>query len=458
MYIPRLMCTQHPDSTIKISVEEEVEEAVSAYAIYGCDEVMSDFEGKGTPYIQPRDMVLRALKAGLPLGERFFITPRIPNPALEDFERSMLAMEAAVLADMRAHKEAGVHGVKWVVLPMSEDPEEVRLAAEMLAKKTAVYSGKAEIQLVPLVEDAFKHLRIADFIKAVVGEYLRRGVFLDYVRVFLGKSDSAVRHGHLASTLALRAALAVVDALNSEMDHEVVPILGMGSPPFRGGLNHPLLAPIEAAQYSGFSTATIQSAVRYDVPYQQYLTVRESILAFIGRRPDSSLSPAELASIVREASDSYRKLVAKYSDKIAEMASLIPSTRDRVSWRAYGRTISSGNVMVNVPRAIVFTAAWYAVGIPPTLLDAPYVLELYRRDRLDYLFKALPAFLQEIRLDAQYYDKKRAESLLGGDITRTVDEMLDVLGIKADRETPLPPFILSQSYILAEARARGFLG
>ena len=46
MYIPRLMCTQHPDSTIKVSTAEEVEEAAVAYLAYGCDEVMVDYEGK----------------------------------------------------------------------------------------------------------------------------------------------------------------------------------------------------------------------------------------------------------------------------------------------------------------------------------------------------------------------------------------------------------------------------
>jgi len=50
MYILRLMCTQHPDSTIKLSTAEEVEEAAVAYLAYGCDEVMVDYVGKATPY------------------------------------------------------------------------------------------------------------------------------------------------------------------------------------------------------------------------------------------------------------------------------------------------------------------------------------------------------------------------------------------------------------------------
>ena len=40
MPIPRLMCTQHPDTTVKITAAEEVDEAIVAFTAYGCDEVM----------------------------------------------------------------------------------------------------------------------------------------------------------------------------------------------------------------------------------------------------------------------------------------------------------------------------------------------------------------------------------------------------------------------------------
>lgn len=450
------MCTQHPDSTIKITAEEEVDEAIAAYTVFGCDEVMPDFEGKGTPYIQPRDIVVKALKVGLPLGERFFVTPRIPNPALEDFERSMLALEAAVLADLRAHREAGVHGVKWIVLPMSEDVGTVKLVAEMLVRKVEAHSGKADIQLVPLVEDAEKHVKIVDFVRSVVSEYIKHGIFLETVRIFLGKSDSAVRHGHVASALALRLALYRIGRLNSEWDHRVLPILGMGSPPFRGGLNNPALAGVEVDQYAGFATATVQSAVRYDVPYQRYLEVRAALSSPPGE--PRQIDEAFAAEAISRASRSYRALVAKYAEKIAEIAQIIPSTRDRVSWRAYGRSIWGDGVVVNVPRAILYTAAWYALGLPPTFLDAQYLLDAYRRAELDAIFEALPALRAELELDAEYYDRGRVERELGPQLANAVDELLDVLGLERGGRPPSPPFSPSPTYILAEARARGFLG
>ena len=136
MYIPRLMCTQHPDSTIKVSTAEKVEEAAVAYLAYGCDEVMVDYEGKATPYSQPRDIAAKAISLGIPLGERYFITPRIPNPRLEDFERSMLALEASVIANSYSRKVADVDAVRWIILPMVEDFETLTLVYKALDLKT----------------------------------------------------------------------------------------------------------------------------------------------------------------------------------------------------------------------------------------------------------------------------------------------------------------------------------
>jgi phosphoenolpyruvate carboxylase len=136
MYIPRLMCTQHPDSTIKVSTAEVVEETAVAYLAYGRDEVMVDYEGKATPYSQPRDIAAKAISLGIPLGVRYFITSRIPNPRLEDFEGSMLALEASVLANSYSRKVADVDAVRWIILPMVEDFETLTLVYKALDLKT----------------------------------------------------------------------------------------------------------------------------------------------------------------------------------------------------------------------------------------------------------------------------------------------------------------------------------
>jgi phosphoenolpyruvate carboxylase len=460
MYIPRLMCTQHPDSTIKVSTAEEVEEAAVAYLAYGCDEVMVDYEGKATPYSQPRDIAAKAISLGIPLGERYFITPRIPNPRLEDFERSMLALEASVLANSYSRKVADVDAVRWIILPMVEDFETLTLVYKALDLKTrdlvelGAFRDSSAIELISLLEDAKRQIRVKYFIKALFRTAVASGRVVENMRVFLGISDSAVRHGHIASALAVIHALQQIDALNREGEYKIWPIVGMGSPPFRGGLNNPHLAHVEALQYSGYRTATVQSAVRYDVSYAEFLRVREALSRL---HPPRGLEIKE--TWVEVASRMYRDLVDVYLPKIAEVASAIPSTRERVSWKQYGRTIEEGGVQV--PRAIVYTATWYFVGVPPTLLDAQFIAWAYETDELDAILRALPALLDEWRYDSSFYCRKRAENVLGEDLTKKIDEALDIMGIKPESDetyTALLNNAETQAHALALGRIRGFLG
>ncbi|KUO92044.1 MAG: phosphoenolpyruvate carboxylase [Pyrobaculum sp. OCT_11] len=460
MYIPRLMCTQHPDSTIKVSTAEEVEEAAVAYLAYGCDEVMVDYEGKATPYSQPRDIAAKAISLGIPLGERYFITPRIPNPRLEDFERSMLALEASVLANSYSRKVADVDAVRWIILPMVEDFETLTLVYKALDLKTrdlvelGALQDSSAIELIPLLEDAKRQIRVKYFIKALFRSAAASGRVVENMRVFLGISDSAVRHGHIASALAVIHALQQIDVINREGEYKIWPIVGMGSPPFRGGLNNPRLAHVETLQYAGYRTATVQSAVRYDVSYAEFLRVRETL---------SRLHPPRGFEIketwVEVASRMYRDLVVIYLPKIAEVASAIPSTRERVGWKQYGRTIEEGGVQV--PRAIVYTATWYFVGVPPTLLDAQFIAWAYKTDELDAILRALPALLDEWKYDSSFYCRKRAKNVLGEDLTKKIDEALDIMGIKPEPDetyTALLNNAETQAHALALGRIRGFLG
>ncbi len=458
MYIPKLMCTQHPDTTVKVTAAEEVDEAVVAHTAYGCDEVMVDYEGKTTPYSQPKDVVIKASRSGVPLGEKMFITVRLPNPKLEEFDRAMLSLEAAIVANYFSVKYTGRQAVRWVILPMVEDIDTVSLVRRMLKRKYEVYKSETgvdigDVEVVPLVEDAIVQLKT----RQILGQVFESGT--RDVRVFFGKSDSAVKHGHLASSLAMAYALSTIPKLEAELGLKVKPIIGMGSPPFRGGLNNPKLCHLEVVQYAGYHTATIQSAVRYDVSLEEYARVRESIL---NACCSARLSPAdEIMPIITEASAKYRSLVFKYVDKVTEMARLVPSTRDRISWKEYGRLFSHGDSVVNMPRAIVYTSTWYSLGLPPTLLDAPYVVELAKSGMLDTVLKVLPTYLKELEYDMEYFDSKTVEKYLGGELAKYVFEMSDYLGIEA-RPNPAYLSLLrmprSESNIIAMGKFRKFLG
>ena len=459
MRIPRLMCTQHPDTTVKITVAEEVDEAIVAYTAYGCDEVMVDYEGKMTPYGQPKEIVMKAVRGGVPLGDKFYVTVRLPNPKLEEFDRAMLSLEAAIVANYFSRKYADVQAVRWVVLPMVEDLDTVMLVRRMLKRKAEIYKSETgidvgEVEVIPLIEDAFVQVKA----KAIIGEVFK-GEEAKEVRVFLGKSDSAVRHGHLASALAILYAMSKLREFEAESGIRVRPILGMGSPPFRGALNNPRLAHLEVVQYAGYYTATIQSAVRYDTSLDEYVKVKESIL----NACCNSRSPVgeEVLSLIQEASSKYRSQVMKHVDKIVEVARLVPSTRDRVSWKEYGRSLLDGNHVVHMPRAIVYTSTWYAMGFPPTLIDAPFFLELAKSDRLDAVLRLLPTYRRELEYDYEFFDPQTAQRYVSGELVKAAVELADYLGVETK---PGPTYIAllrmprSEPNIIALSKYRKFLG
>jgi len=372
----------------------------------------------------------------------------------------MLALEASVLANSYSRKVADVDAVRWIIMPMVEDFETLTLVYKALDLKTrdlvelGAFRDSSVIELIPLLEDAKRQIRVEYFIKALFRTAAASGRVVENMRVFLGISDSAVRHGHIASALAVIHALQQIDVINREGEYKIWPIVGMGSPPFRGGLNNPRLAHVEALQYSGYRTATVQSAVRYDVSYAEFLMVRETLSRL---HPPRGLEIKE--TWVEVASRMYRDLVDVYLPKIAEVASAIPSTRERVSWKQYGRTIEEGGVQV--PRAIVYTATWYFVGVPPTLLDAQFIAWAYKTDELDAILRALPALLDEWRYDSSFYCRKRAKNVLGEDLTKKIDEALDIMGIKPEPDetyTALLNNAETRAHALALGRIRGFLG
>ncbi|KUO88780.1 MAG: phosphoenolpyruvate carboxylase [Thermoproteus sp. JCHS_4] len=456
--VPRMMCTQHPDTTVKITAGEEVDEALVDYTAYGCEEVMVDYEGKTTPYSQPKEIVMKAYAAGLKIGERFFVTPRLPNPKLEDFDRAMLVLEAAIVANYFSIKYMGTQAVRWVVLPMVEDLDTVLLVGRMLRKKVQIYREEtgldmSDIDVIPLIEDAYAQLKFMALIAEIAKERGKRPI-----RLFLGKSDSAVKYGHIASALAIAAVLSSVKRAEEELGVKIHPILGMGSPPFRGALNNYALAHLEVLQYSGYHTATIQSAVRYDVSYDDYAKVRDSILNAC------CVSPRRVEGVeshIGEAAASYKALVAKYIDVLLEVARLVPSTRDRVSWKVYGRQFLTQDGAVNMPRAIVYTAAWYAMGAPPIFLDAPYVVKLAREDKLDEVLKALPTLKKEWEYDSEFFDEEVAAKYLGEEFVKVVREAMDYMGVSPRGSVAYRALLRmprSEPNIIALGKYRKFLG
>lgn len=466
MHIPKLMCTQHPDTAVKITAQQEVDEAIQGYAMYGCGEVMIDYEGKLTPYAQPKDIVLRANELGIPIGEKFFITPRIPNPSLEDFDRVDLSIEAGIIANYYSFRVSGAQAVNWLILPMAEDVEIIGLVQRLIMKKLSIVNEELNtkmdpVQLIPLIEDTHKHILIRNYVTALLSILKEFSAGINVLRVFLGKSDAAVKSGHIASALSIIYALSELHELSKELGVKIEPIIGMGVPPFRGALNNPELVDCVIQRYRGFSTATIQSAIRYDSTYKEYLTVKNAIISNAGLTPPQVPVDADLIEMINRAAMIYRELAVKYVDVIQRIASVIPGTRDRISWRNYGRIFPAQGEALSVPRAITYTSAWYATGIPPTYLDAGLVVELYKQDELDRVLKMLPYLDREWIYDLRFYVRDVAMKRLDECIVKKVDEALDIMGIKPE---PLGVYrsLLElnpvELHITALCRIRGFLG
>lgn len=464
MYIPKLMCTQHPDATVKITVQQEVDEAVQAYAMYGCDETMSDYEGKLTPYAQPKDIVLRASELSIPIGEKFFITLRIPNPSLEDFDRVDLSIEAGIIANYYSYKILGIQAVKWFILPMVEDVNVLKLVQRLIIRKLNIIKEElgteAEpIQLIPLIEDTHRHILVHDYVLTLLSVLKEFNANIDTLRVFLGKSDAAVKSGHIASAMSIAYALSEIYRMSKDLDVRIKPIIGMGVPPFRGALNNPELVETIVERYRGFSTATIQSAIRYDAAYKDYLVVKNTITSNVDMVPQEV--SIGIIEIVERATKLYRELVTRYSDVIQKIANVIPGTRDRMSWKTYGRILPAQGEPLSVPRAIVYTSSWYTAGMPPTYLDAELIIELYKQDRLDYLIKLLPHLIREWAYDAKFYVRNVAIRRLDEYIIKKVDEALDIMGIKPeplDIYSTLLELNPVEPHITALGKIRGFLG
>src|SRR5256884_544465 len=85
----------------------------------------------------------------------------------------------------------------------------------------------------------------------------------DIARVFIARSDPALNYGYLAAVLLALVALERLAALEAETGVAILPVIGVGSVPFRGGLA-PRNIDRVLATYPSVQTFTIQSAFKYD--------------------------------------------------------------------------------------------------------------------------------------------------------------------------------------------------
>ncbi len=505
--VPFAMATQHPDSASRrITAEGEVEEAVNdllplSRGGYGCDEKMVDYEGKLTPYHQPQWIVEALARVGLRPGHDYLITPRIPAERLESGERQVMVIWSGLVANKHSLPLGG-QAVKYMVHPMTGTSRELvavqrRITKlEKFAEEELGLRLEEPIKIIPLVEDVVRHFHVDRLMNGLHYNVSRtEGLLYDSYRILLGKSDAALSFGHLASTISLIAAISRLHEWGFRMKVRVYPILGVGKPPFRGHLS-PETVDVFIDQYSGYSTVTIQSALRFDTPRKLYTSTLEKIAGGVGGEPRRIPADLEavLAEAARHAAAEYLRFLLRASDRIVEVARLVPSKRDRMPMDAYSRDVSDaiaftldkpllalGRSRIPLPRAIKFTAACYTMGIPPALIGlgrglkrikermgsrvVEEVLELAPLLRLDVEFEAahmLPelakTYLPEPLVEDYMEDARLAADILGvGEAEQPPEEYYETLWRIREciKEGPCPKI---GSLIDEAGSMRGFLG
>lgn len=395
------MFSQHPDHVGKpywhtkplIETRDELKECFLMMRDIGAEEVMWDWEGK----LVDEAVMERLLGEHLsffkkhPLGEKVFLTFRVPNPRVESGYRLGRAF-MVILSARESAEEAGLPRAPLfeVILPMTESADELLKLHTSFERfsKAAEYSfgqkanGARPLEVIPLferVETIFKSGSILDeYLTKYEKEFKR---VPPYIRPFCARSDPALNSGIVATTLAVKWALSEYARFSKRTGIPTYPIIAPGSLPFRGGLT-PQTTGEFLEEFSGMRTIVIQSAFRYDFPL---VSVKKAIQTIIKTAPTTKtkLLPlgtgSDIESIIPWFEKPYKDTVAKLTPFIQRVAGHIPKRRERMQHTGlFGYSRGVGGVQL--PRAIGFTASCYSLGLPPELYGVGKGIERARSE------------------------------------------------------------------------------
>jgi phosphoenolpyruvate carboxylase len=425
MNVTRCMSTQHPDnasvpffaSSPVLAGEDEIREAFYCYSHLGCDEQMWDVEGKE---IDPH--VVKKLLTFYPeffrqnvLGRDLRLTVRVPNPSVERAEAKILletleSIPRSFDAARAFYGDDAPPPIFEVILPMTTSArclnrvfnyyEEFIIGRQhrpMCEGDITVAEwigdfGPARINVIPLFEDIPTMLRAGD----ILTEYLN-GKEVEYQRVFLARSDTAMNYGLAAAALANKVALQQLYEAGEKRGIPICPIIGMGSAPFRGGLS-PRTVERVSAEYPSVVTFTIQSAFKFDYPVAEV----SRACGFLKDRTVGTpvaVDAERAQALIEVYSSAYRRRVVELAPSINAVARFVPPRRARklhIGLFGYARELEG----VSLPRAISFTCALYSLGCPPELIG----LESLSDRDLEFLDSVYPSFRAKLTDALRYTD------------------------------------------------------
>jgi len=395
--IPRTMSSQHPDNASNppwvtsdvFTGDDEIDEVYNSWARLGCHEAMWDAEGKDVDLNVIRKLLTKYgdfFREKI-IGRDFFLTYRVPNPYVEVGDRKVFFETLQSIPKhydvcKAVYGDAAVPPVFEVIIPFTT-------SVRQLIQTVNTYS-KAVVQLEEVVID-YPDVKLRDIIGPVkpekieviplfedlesmskIDEILVRFIELTsprYLRAFIARSDPALNNGLIAATLMAKLALHKLSAVSDSTGIEVYPIIGVGSLPFRGGLN-PVDVDKFLEEYGEVYTATVQSAFRYDYPADQAVEAVGKLnrkLPFKKPRVFTHEELKLLESIIRKTSESYRAFAEAAAPTVSIISRIVPQRRMRklhVGAFSYSRRI--GNV--ELPRAIPYACVYYSLGIPPEFI------------------------------------------------------------------------------------------
>nr|MDO8082406.1 phosphoenolpyruvate carboxylase [Candidatus Freyarchaeota archaeon] len=277
MRIPATMATQDSSSaTAYIGFDEEIDEAIDCLSSreeggVGVEELVIEFAEKLTPFQQIEKIVKRIMEKGLTPSFNVNITPSVPFGNYEFGFRRMAIFQKIIEINYMLRNETNGGAIYEVIHPLTESPMEMtriemsfNILKNYILETIDATAKLKDVQIIPFIRDLSSLLNTSNIISEYLKAYTSSRNPLDYLRVFLGRSDSAVNCGLVPSTLASKIAISDLAIIGEELGTPTFPILNAGSLPFRGFVNPENLDKI-LNDYSGIRTITIPSSLRYDI-------------------------------------------------------------------------------------------------------------------------------------------------------------------------------------------------
>jgi len=427
--IPKTMSTQHPDNATlpfwakseeTLQGEDEIYEAYYVFKEFGCEEQMWDWEGKD---VDPN--VVRKLLQNFPeffkekvIGRDIFLTYRLPNPSVEIAERKwFLEVLESIPRSYDVAKTfycSEIPPIFEVILPLTRSCNELIRTVESYRRFVIDFERvkidengceirdwvgefkPREIEVIPLIEDKESIINTDKILEGYIKKIKPK-----YIRVFIARSDPALNYGVVPAVILSKIAISKIRKVEKRSNVKMFPIIGAGTPPFRGNLSPENLENF-LEEYGSYYTVTIQSALKYDFPFN---STKRVVTTINKREPSEAIEIEEeeekmLIEIINKFEAEYATTIEKLASFINFLSVHVPNRRARrlhIGLFGYAREVRG----IKLPRVIGFVAVLYSLGIPPEIIGISTINKLNERE-MKTLEKVYLKMKEDIKASGEY--------------------------------------------------------